>query len=412
MLDFVLDYGLFLAKAVTVVVAILVIIAAAAATAQSRNRSDHKGDIKITPLNDFYDELKQAMMHSVLSKDELKAEEKRRKKEEKSKKKQKQDARKKRVFVLDFDGDVKASGAEWLSHEVTTILTIAEKQDEVVLRLESPGGQVHSYGYASSQLERFRQKEIPLTICVDKVAASGGYMMACTANKILAAPFAILGSIGVVAELPNFNRILRKYDVDYDIYTAGEFKRTVTMLGENTEEGKKKFVEEIEETHVLFKDMVQRNRPTLDIATVATGEHWYGNQCIEKNLIDQIQTSEDYLFDASANCDIYEVSYEEKRSMADRFGFAMEGALGRSLNKLMAALSGHGKKTETTARRNCDSIRRTRVLGWLEEVHGSSRSPECKARRVSLVDEVIFCSTATLWRLHRVDIGDNQVRNM
>ena len=344
MLDFVLDYGLFLAKAVTVVVAILVIIAAAAATAQSRNRSDHKGDIKITPLNDFYDELKQAMMHSVLSKDELKAEEKRRKKEEKSKKKQKQDARKKRVFVLDFDGDVKASGAEWLSHEVTTILTIAEKQDEVVLRLESPGGQVHSYGYASSQLERFRQKEIPLTICVDKVAASGGYMMACTANKILAAPFAILGSIGVVAELPNFNRILRKYDVDYDIYTAGEFKRTVTMLGENTEEGKKKFVEEIEETHVLFKDMVQRNRPTLDIATVATGEHWYGNQCIEKNLIDQIQTSEDYLFDASATCDIYEVSYEEKRSMADRFGFAMEGALGRSLNKLMAALSGHGKK--------------------------------------------------------------------
>lgn len=343
MLEFFFEYGLFLAKAITIVVSILIIIAAAAATAQSRHGHDHKGEIKITRLNDFYDELKEAMMHNLLSKDELKAEEKKKKKEEKKSKKQKDEPRKKRVFVMDFDGDVKASGAEWLGHEVTTILTMAEKQDEVVLRLESPGGQVHSYGFAASQLERFSQKEIPLTICVDKVAASGGYMMACTGSKIMAAPFAILGSIGVVAELPNFNKILRKHDVDYDIYTAGQFKRTVTMLGENTEEGKKKFVEEIEETHDLFKDMVKRNRPVLDIDSVATGEHWYGNQCVEKNLVDLVQTSDDYLFDASNECDIFEVSYEEKKTMADRLGFAMEGALSRTVYKLWGLASGRGK---------------------------------------------------------------------
>ena len=344
MLDFLFNYGLFLAKAITVVIAFVVVITAIAAAAQSRNRSDQKGDVKVTALNDFYEDLKQTMMHSVLSKDELKAEEKRKKKEEKDKKKHKDEPRKKRIYVLDFDGDVKASGAECLSHEVTTVLTMAEKQDEVVLRLESPGGQVHAYGYASSQLERIRQKEIPLTICVDKVAASGGYMMACTGDKILAAPFAILGSIGVIAELPNFNRILRKHDVDYDIYTAGEFKRTVTMLGENTQEGKRKFIEEIEETHTLFKDMVKRNRPSLDIAAVSTGEHWYGKQCVDLNLVDHIQTSEDYLFDASNDSDIYEVCYEEKRTMADRFGMAVDGVLGRTINRLLTSLSSQGKK--------------------------------------------------------------------
>lgn len=343
MIEFLSEYGLFLAKAVTIVIAIIMVISVAAATAQSRQRRDHKGEIHVTPLNDFFDDLRDTIRHTILSKDELKDIEKALKKEEKAKKKLKDEPRRKRIYVLDFDGDVKASGVEDFGHEITAVLTMAEKQDEVVLRLESPGGQVHSYGLASSQLERFRRKEIPLTVCVDKVAASGGYMMACTANKILAAPFAILGSIGVVAELPNFNRVLKKYDVDYDIYTAGDFKRTVTMLGENTDEGKKKFVEEIEETHDLFKDLVKRNRPTLDVDKVSTGEHWYGNQCVEKGLIDEVQTSDDYLFDASKNCDIFEVSYQVKKSMADKLGFAMEGALTTSLTKLMGTLALRGK---------------------------------------------------------------------
>ncbi len=343
MSEFFAEYGLFLAKAVTVVIAIIMIIAVAAATAQARQRRDHKGEIQVTPLNEFFDELRNALRHSILDSDELKRLEKERKKAEKQKKKNKGEPRRKRIFVLDFDGDIKASGVEDLANEVTAVLTMAEKQDEVVLRLESPGGQVHGYGLAASQLERFRQREIPLTVCVDKVAASGGYMMACTANQILAAPFAILGSIGVVAELPNFHRVLRKYDVDYDIYTAGEFKRTVTMLGENTPEGKRKFVEEIEDTHGLFKALVQRNRPALEVDAVATGEHWYGNQCLEKGLIDKIQTSADYLFAASEQCDVYEVSYEVKKSMADRLGFAMEGALTRAGYRLLGLLTARGK---------------------------------------------------------------------
>jgi len=343
LIEFLTNYGLFLAKALTVVIAIILVISVAAASAQSRQRRDHKGEIQVTVLNEFFEDLQDAIRHSVLSKDQLKELEKEYKKAEKAKKKQKDQTRKKRVFVLDFDGDTKATGVECLAQEITAVLTMAEPRDEVVLRLESPGGQVHAYGLASSQLERFSQKNIPLTVCVDKVAASGGYMMACTAKQIVAAPFAILGSIGVIAELPNFNKILKKYDVDYEIYTAGEFKRTVTMLGENTPEGKKKFVEEIEETHVLFKDLIKRNRPELNIEKVATGEHWYGNQCIERGLVDRIQTSDDYLYEASQNCDVYEISYEVKKTVADRLGFAVESALGNTLNKLLVALSSKGK---------------------------------------------------------------------
>lgn len=348
MVEFFTEYGLFLAKAVTVVVAILLIITAIAAAAQSRAHHSHKGDIRVTPLNDFFEDLKLALQHNIFTKDEMKAEEKRLKKEEKQKEKERkkhpEQPDRKRIFVLDFDGDMKASGVENLANEITAILTLARREDEVVLRLESPGGQVHAYGLASSQLERVKQKGVPLTVCVDMVAASGGYMMACVADKIIAAPFAILGSIGVVAELPNFNRALKKFDVDYDIYTAGQFKRTVTMLGENTEAGKQKFIEEIEDTHGLFKAMVSRNRPKLDMSRIATGEHWYGNQCLENGLIDALQTSDDYLYDASANADIFEVCYEVKRPLADRLGLAAEGVLSKSVLRVMEALSGRGKQ--------------------------------------------------------------------
>ncbi len=344
MTEFLTEYGLFLAKALTIIIGIIVVIAFGAAAAQSRRQSDTKGEIVVTPLNEFYEDLQEAIKHNILNKDELKEDRKQKKKAEKQKKKQSNEERKKRIFILDFDGDVKASGVENLGNEITAVLTIAEPQDEVVLRLESPGGQVHAYGLAASQLQRLRQQNINLVITVDKVAASGGYMMACVANKIIAAPFAILGSIGVVAELPNFNRVLKKYDVDYDIYTAGNFKRTVTMLGENTTEGKKKFVEEIEETHVLFKDMVKSQRPALDIEAIATGEHWYGSQCLANGLVDEIKTSEDYLFAASKEYDLYEISYEVKRSMADRLGFAAESAIAKGIDRAVSALTMAGKR--------------------------------------------------------------------
>ena len=353
-MEFLYEYGLFLAKTITFVLAVIAIIAVIAASAIKQKHK--KGDLDITDLSEQFEDVEQDIIHALLTKDELKHKEKQDKKhakekakaiKEKAKKKAKssdteqgseQDSdNKARVFVVDFKGSIDAKEVTSLREEVTAILSVANKKDEVFVRLESGGGMVHGYGLASSQLDRIRQHEIPLTVSVDKVAASGGYMMACVANNIIAAPFAILGSIGVIAQLPNFNKLLKKNDIDFEQFTAGEFKRTVTMFGENTEKGKEKFIEELEETHVLFKDFVSEHRPSLELDKVATGEHWFGTKALELGLIDIIQTSDDYLQKLSKSHKIVAIKYEVKKGLAEKFAKAasmsVEGVLGKLMQK-------------------------------------------------------------------------------
>ncbi|EPX9495199.1 protease SohB [Acinetobacter baumannii] len=226
-----------------------------------------------------------------------------------------------KIFVLDFKGDIQASAVENLREEITLILATAKAgRDRVVVRLESPGGMVHGYGLAAAQLVRLRDAGFHLTICVDKVAASGGYMMACIANEIISAPFAVVGSIGVVAQVPNFNRLLKEHNVDFELYTAGQYKRTVTMFGENTPEGKAKFEEELQQTHVLFKHFVEKNRPQLNVDKVATGEHWYGQDALDLNLVDKLQTSDEYLLALLPQHDVYVINTRKKATLGEKLG--------------------------------------------------------------------------------------------
>ena len=322
-MDFLLEYAGFLARAVTVLVVIVVILAMMTAL-RSRGRT-RAGELLVTSLNDFYSELKDTVELNVLDKAQLKARRKALSAQEKQDKKA--GLNKARVFVLDFDGDIKASAADSLRHEITALLAVAQPTDEVVLRLESGGGMVHSYGLASSQLARIRAAKIPLTVCVDKVAASGGYMMACIGDKILSAPFAVLGSIGVVAQLPNIHRLLKKNNIDVEILTAGEHKRTLTMLGENTEQGREKFLQDLQTTHDLFKKFVVQYRPQLDIDAVATGEVWLGTDAQEQQLVDQLQTSDEYLSKRAAEADLYALQFVQKKSLQERVGLSAGAAL-------------------------------------------------------------------------------------
>ena len=310
-MEFLAEYGLFLAKVATVVIAVVIIVSAVVTVGQKKQQAD-KGHLEITPLNQQFNDMSEAMLIATMDEALQKAEEKKlhkaKKKQAKLDKKRDKKASKQadtgdseetqarsRVFVLNFNGNISASATSHLREEITAVLTQATANDEVLVKLESPGGMVHSYGLASSQLDRTRKAQVPLTVCVDKVAASGGYMMACVADKILAAPFAIIGSIGVVAQLPNFNKVLKKHDVDYEILTAGKYKRTMTMFGENTTKGRKKFVEDLEDIHQLFKAHVSSRRPQLDIEKIATGETWYGSQALEMAMVDDVQTSDEYL---------------------------------------------------------------------------------------------------------------------
>lgn len=219
------------------------------------------------------------------------------------------------LYVLEFDGDIQAEEVRSLREEVSALLQIAEKGDEVLIRLKSPGGAVNGYGLAASQLVRIRDKGLHLTVAVDEVAASGGYLMASVAHKILAAPFAIVGSIGVVAEMPNFHKLLEKYNIDYEQFTAGEYKRTVSMFGENSEAAKEKFRAELNEIHHIFKDFVQQYRPQLEIEQIATGEYWLAVKALELGLVDELKTSDSYILESMKNKNVYTIQYVEKSSV-------------------------------------------------------------------------------------------------
>ena len=223
-----------------------------------------------------------------------------------------------RLFVLNFKGDIQASAVESLREEITAVLQIKRDGDEVLLCLHNAGGYVHTHGLAASQLTRLTSAGVSLTVAIDQVAASGGYMMACVGERIIAAPFAIVGSIGVVAQLPNVNRLLKRYDVDVELHTAGDYKRTLTVLGENTDEGRAKFVEELHKTHSLFQNFVRAQRPKLDVAAVATGETWYGTSAIDVGLVDEIMTSDELVLRSLKTHEVYLMEYRRKTKASER----------------------------------------------------------------------------------------------
>jgi serine protease SohB len=321
MQDLLLQYGLFLAKTLTWVAAIGAVIAIIA-TVIRENRGQVGERLEVKNLNERFKDMAEVLNLDLLDEDEHKALEKQRKADDKAAakaaKRGEAPAKKPRLFVLDFDGDIEASQVSALREEVSALLQVAKPEDAVLVRLESGGGIVHSYGLAASQLRRIRDRGHRLTVAIDQVAASGGYMMACVADEIVAAPFAVVGSIGVVAQMPNFHRLLDKHAIDVELHTAGEFKRTLTMFGENTEPARAKFRQELDEIHALFKTFVSDNRKSLAIDKVATGEHWYGTQALALGLIDRIQTSDDLILDAVKEREVYEIHFRIKRGLREQ----------------------------------------------------------------------------------------------
>ncbi|MBE66367.1 MAG: protease SohB [Gammaproteobacteria bacterium] len=338
-MDFITDYGMFLAKAVTIVISIGIVVGLISSAGQKNRKGDKKGSIKVSRINEHIDELRDALRDSVLDKDQLKAIEKIEKKKAKDQEKKKkkligeEDTKVKRYFVLNFEGNIAADAVASLREEITAVLSMATDSDEVILRLESPGGMVHAYGLASSQLLRIKNQKIPLTICVDKVAASGGYMMACLADKLVAAPFAIIGSIGVLVQLPNFHRVLKKYDVDYEMISAGEYKRTLSHFGEITDKGKDKVQEDVENIHNIFKDWVKTYRPSVEIDSIATGETWVGTQAKDRYMVDEIKTSDECVIEACETSEVYEIEFEIKKSLQVRLASLLEESADRLLNR-------------------------------------------------------------------------------
>lgn len=330
-MDFMYEYGLFLAKSITMVLAIVII--ALVIIALTTRDKDSFQRLKIKRFNKRIQAYADTLHETVLNKKSLKAYRKNAKQQLKKFQADDEIQNRKRLFVMHFDGDIKASATKELREVITAILTTATTNDEIVVCIESGGGMVHSYGFAASQLQRIRDAGIPLTACIDKVAASGGYMMACVANQIIAAPFAVLGSIGVVTQAPNFHRFLKKHDIDYEQITAGEYKRTLTYFAENTNKGREKCREDVENTHQLFKIFVSRHRSNVDIDKVATGEIWYGIDAKELNLVDTLSTSDDYLCKAAKEFNVFQVEILKKKQMSEKISDAIRHSADYILEK-------------------------------------------------------------------------------
>lgn len=299
-MNFIQSYGLFMLKALTTVFSLLLLFAGMLAVGRK-----NKNNIEILSLNKQYESRKRTLMQQLDGK-------------KYKKKKNKKSSEQSILYVIDFKGDIQASQVDALRQEISSILAVAAAKDQVLLRLESPGGSVNGYGLAAAQLQRLRDHGLRLTVCIDKVAASGGYLMACVAHHIIAAPFAILGSIGVVAQIPNFHRLLKKNDIDVEILTAGEYKRTMTLFGENTEKGRKKFTEDLELIHKDFRNYVLSHRENIDIEQVATGEHWLATNAVAMGLVDTLQTSDDYLMSQLDTFQVVHLKAPHKITLLDK----------------------------------------------------------------------------------------------
>ena len=327
-MEILVDYLIFLLKVFTIALAItlplLLIIGS------SKNKSQPKGKLSITNLSDKFEDMGNALKGSLMNPKELK---KFNKDLSKDKKKKNKTENEETVFVLNFNGDIQASEVEKLKQEVNSILLSESECKEVVLKVESGGGSAYAYGLCAAELKRLVDNEISLTVCIDKVAASGGYLMSCVATKIIAAPWAIVGSIGVIAQLPNFHRLLKKNSIDFEMHTAGAFKRTLTTLGENTEEGREKFKSELEDLHLIFKNFVKEQRPQVDTEVVATGEVWQGEEAVKVGLVDSLETSDNYLVNLSKEAKLFEIEFVEKKNLTERFAFSMQLIIEKTLFK-------------------------------------------------------------------------------
>ena len=322
------DYLVFLLKVFTIVLAITIPLLLIIGS--SKGKSQPRGKLSITNLSDKFEEMGNAVKGSLMTPKELK---KFNKDLSKEKKKKDKDQTEDSIFVLNFKGDIQASEVEKLKQEVNAILLSKTDCKEVVIRVESGGGSAYAYGLCAAELKRLVDNKINLTVCIDKVAASGGYLMSCVASKIIAAPWAIVGSIGVIAQLPNFHRLLKKNSIDFEMHTAGAFKRTLTTLGENTEEGREKFKSDLEDLHLIFKNFVKEQRPEVDTDIVATGEVWQGEDAVRVGLVDSLETSDNYLVGLSKGAKLFELEFVEKKNLTERFAFSMQLILEKSLMK-------------------------------------------------------------------------------
>lgn len=227
----------------------------------------------------------------------------------------------KTAVLLSFNGDINATEVIEFGRAVSMIVQMKDLVSEVYIIINSGGGVVNGYGLLASEIERLHYSEIETYALIDQVAASGGYMAACVANHVVAAPFAYIGSIGVVSEMPNFNQILSDNGINIEQHTAGKSKRTVTPLGKITDEDRNEFKKKLERIHRSFINHVSHYRNINDAdenknSIIFSGDYWIAEETVELELglVDEISTSQEFLLDKMKEYNIIEITFQENKT--------------------------------------------------------------------------------------------------
>ena len=230
------------------------------------------------------------------------------------------------LYYLEFEGDIQASEAAKLKQEILVCLQVAKPTDVFLILVESSGGSVSNYGDLYSVMEMIKKRGHTLWVAIDRVAASGGYLISLPADKIFATPFALIGSIGVLSEVPNFGGLLDKYGVKMEEYTAGERKMNISMFRENGEEQKEHHRKKLGKIHELFKAQLVKYRGGLiekkgvDIGELMEGDFWMGENAFELGLVDELKSSVEILLDEKDHFNILKVNYHNEPKMAGIMG--------------------------------------------------------------------------------------------
>ncbi len=242
-----------------------------------------------------------------------------------------------RLAVLRFQGlrDLNASGDQRLSEAIDEVLVNRDHFEEAVVIIDSPGGTTHGYGHAYALLERLSASGLKVTACIDRIGASGGYLMALPADRILAGPFAIVGSVGVVAGIPNVKRLLEEKGVSYRLFVAGDKKRVVHFADDDGPEVREYMDEKLAGIHTQFLQAVEKHRgDRVKLDEVRSGDHWSAEESVEKGLglVDELQTSAEYLLER--NREVALVMIERRVDITERFA----GYLAARLSARVASL--------------------------------------------------------------------------
>lgn len=320
-----LELVVFAAKAGMMCLAVALIVGLIAKSA--KDKITHTGKIKVLKLSERLAQFHKSVDESLLSPTDFDTKWKGVKPASKPKK----------LFVLDFNGGIEADEVKCLREEITTIITTGCNADEVLIRLQSGGGTVDGYGLVASQIDRLKKAGLKVTVSVDRVAASGGYMGAVVADKIIAAPFSYIGSIGVIGQVPNIHKLLKEKGIEIEQHTAGQYKRTLTTVGETTDEGREKFKADLQRMHEHFKDHILKYRPDIEIEKVATGEVWNGSDALELGLIDDIKVSDDFIGEMWNEFEVLELKYEPPRTPNSFIASLSEQAFFKPVGEMIKA---------------------------------------------------------------------------